>query len=73
MSTSQNAHHLGEPRRKGNLSIVDGKEHRHAVQFYESDEFLVRSVTEYLIAGFDLGEPAVVIATPEHLAGLAHA
>jgi signal transduction histidine kinase len=43
------------------------------VQFYEGAEFLVRSVADFLVAGFDAGEPAVVIATPEHRAGLAEA
>ena len=70
LSSSRNAQGAGKPRQKGSLSIVDGNAHRHAVQFYESDEFLVRSVSEYLMAGFELGEPAVVIATSEHLAAL---
>src|SRR5438094_953911 len=71
LSSSRNAGTVDRPRRHGSLSIVDGNQHQHAVQFYESDEFLVRSVTEYLIAGFKADEPVVVIATPEHREGFA--
>ena len=38
----------------------------HAVQVYEDVNELADSVSKYLAVGFDLGEPAVVIATPEH-------
>ena len=48
-------------------------QHYHSVQFYEGEEFLVRSVADFLVAGFDVGEPALVIATPEHRLGLAEA
>ena len=40
----------------------------HAVQVYRHVSELADSVAEYLAVGFDLGEPAVVIATPEHWA-----
>ena len=39
---------------------------KHAVQFYERDEFLYDVVADFLAAGLDEGEPAVVICTPEH-------
>ena len=49
----------------------------HAVQIYSDLSELAGSVSSYLAAGFEAGEPAVVIATPEHLtrfrAGLAAA
>jgi hypothetical protein len=49
----------------------------HAVQIYADASELAASVSTYLAAGFDAGEPAVVVATPEHLtlfmAGLAAA
>ena len=38
----------------------------HAVQVYRDVGELADSVTRYLAVGFDLGEPAVVIATPAH-------
>jgi hypothetical protein len=38
----------------------------HAVQVYGDVSELADSVAKYLAVGFDLGEPAVVIATPEH-------
>lgn len=43
----------------------------HAVQVYCDDEELAGSVTRYLAIGLDLGEPAIVIATPEHWARFA--
>src|SRR6185503_19233605 len=45
--------------------------HSHAVQFYESDEFLVETVANFLADGFRAGRPAVVIATDEHRQSLA--
>ncbi len=38
----------------------------HAVQVYEDVSELAHSVASYLSAGFEVGEPAVVVATPEH-------
>jgi PAS domain S-box-containing protein len=38
----------------------------HVVQFYESDTFLAEVVVEFLGHGLVSGDPAVVIATPEH-------
>jgi len=40
----------------------------HAVQVYRDVGELADSVAKYFAIGFDLGEPAVVIATPEHWA-----
>jgi len=40
----------------------------HAVQVYRDVSELADSVAKYLAVGFDLGEPAVMIATPEHWA-----
>jgi hypothetical protein len=40
--------------------------HFHAVRFYESKASLCRTVADFLGEGFALGEPALVIATPEH-------
>lgn len=41
----------------------------HDVQFYESDDFLFSTVADFLATGVRLGQPIVVIATPEHQAG----
>ena len=38
----------------------------HAVQVYQDAGELADSVGAYLAAGFEAGEPAVVVATPEH-------
>lgn len=40
----------------------------HAVQVYGDVGELAESVAKYLAVGFDRGEPAIVIATPEHWA-----
>lgn len=40
--------------------------HFHAVQFYPDRHALARIVSEFLDEGFSAGEPAIVIATPEH-------
>jgi hypothetical protein len=40
--------------------------HFHAVQFYENESSLSRIVAGFLAEGFSAGQPAVVIATPEH-------
>jgi hypothetical protein len=48
--------------------FLAGREpHGHAVQVYADLGELARSVSAYLAAGFELGEPAVLVATPEHL------
>src|SRR6478752_6872542 len=38
----------------------------HAVQFYESEEFLSSAVGNFLAEGIRAGEPVMVIATEEH-------
>ncbi|MBW3595564.1 MAG: MEDS domain-containing protein [Actinobacteria bacterium] len=48
-------------------------EHDHVVQFYDSDEFLVASVREFLVRGLSAGEAAVLIATKAHRDSLAAA
>jgi hypothetical protein len=44
-----------------------GTEHGHAVQIYSDVSELAISVSAYLAAGFELGEPGVVVVTPPHL------
>ncbi|MBA3734232.1 MAG: MEDS domain-containing protein [Actinobacteria bacterium] len=38
----------------------------HAVQIYSDLDELANSVADYLAAGFEAGDPAVVVAVPEH-------
>jgi hypothetical protein len=45
--------------------------HSHGVQVYEDAGDLADSVAAYLVAGFDRDQPAVLVATPEHLSLLA--
>src|SRR5207302_603651 len=42
----------------------------HFVQFYESDEFIMNSVAEYIVHGLKSGEASIVLASREHLAGI---
>src|SRR3954462_10501308 len=44
--------------------------HFHAVRFYDSEPSLCRIVANFLREGLVFGEPAVVIATPEHSRGI---
>jgi PAS domain S-box-containing protein len=44
--------------------------HQHFVQFYEQDEFLLDEVSGFLKTGLQAGHSCLVIATPQHLAGL---
>lgn len=46
--------------------------HFHAVRFYESKESLCRTVADFLGEGLALGQPALVIATPQHREALLH-
>jgi len=43
---------------------------RHAVKFYGDDDSLFSTVASFLAGGLANGEPAVVIATPAHRAGI---
>ena len=43
----------------------------HAVHVYEDTAELAESVATYLSAGFDAGQPAIVVATPEHVQAFA--
>lgn len=43
----------------------------HFVQFYETDEFLLDSLCDFIGAGLGSGAACIVIATPEHRAALA--
>src|SRR4051812_37148358 len=40
--------------------------HFHAVRFYENKASLARTVSDFLAEGFVAGQPALMIATPEH-------
>jgi signal transduction histidine kinase len=46
--------------------------HAHGVQFYDSDAFLVATVTAFLAAGLKAGDRLVVIATEAHREALTH-
>lgn len=50
---------------------VGGHKHRHAAQFYDSDAFLIRAVSDYVIAGLQADETAITVLTREHQAACA--
>lgn len=45
---------------------------QHAVQFYTDDAELLKTVGKFLSDGLRAGQPAIVIVTPEHRAGVEH-
>ncbi len=45
----------------------------HAVQIYQDVSELAASVADYLVPGFEAGDPAIVIATAEHRGAFANA
>ena len=47
--------------------------HHHAVQFYSTDQSLIRTVAAFLAEGLFAGQPAVVVATPAHRVAIAEA
>ena len=47
--------------------------HHHAVQFYSTDQSLIRTVAAFLSEGLAASQPAVVIATPAHRVAIAEA
>lgn len=49
---------------------VSGSGHFHAVRFYDTPQSLCRMVAEFLGEGLIVGQPALVVATPEHGAGI---
>ena len=42
--------------------------HEHLVEFYETEEFLVASVADFVTAALRDGDAAIIVATPEHSA-----
>src|SRR5215831_5084302 len=44
----------------------DSEFHHHAVQFYETEEYLCDAVCRFVSSGFRNNNPVVMIATPEH-------
>lgn len=49
----------------------DGRPSDHLVQFYETDDFLLQSVGDFIGSGLGAGAAGLVIATPAHRAALA--
>ena len=47
------------------------KDSEHFVQFYESDDFLLNSLTKFVSEGLDAGDVCLIVATKEHRESLA--
>ena len=41
--------------------------HQHAVQFFESEDFLCKVVADYIVEGLQVGAPVIIVARPERL------
>ncbi|MBF6590924.1 MAG: MEDS domain-containing protein [Ktedonobacterales bacterium] len=55
------------PRERGPQAHASARgASEHFVQFYESDDFLITSLADYVRAGLEAGDACVVIATPAH-------
>src|SRR5438445_328375 len=50
------------PRRESGHPAID----QHAVQYYETDDFLLEAVTRFVAAGISDGDCSIVIATKAH-------
>lgn len=50
--------------------VSEGYPSEHVVQFYETDDFLLDSVTEFVSSGLARGDACIVIATPAHRTAL---
>ncbi len=52
------------------LTLLDHPIEEHFVEFYESDDFLISSVTRFAASGLRLGEAVLLFATAKHLDGI---
>ena len=66
MATDTIAFRLAPPRPSNGDPALD----RHAVQFYDRDEFLLEGVTRFVSMGISDGDCSIVIATMAHRADL---
>lgn len=48
----------------------NGGKHEHVVRLYEDDESLYKTVAEFVSGGLAKGEPGLLVASQEHLAGI---
>jgi hypothetical protein len=62
MASEPVPYRLAPPRPSNGHPAVD----RHAVQFYESDDFLLEGVTRFVAVGISDGDSSIVIATKAH-------
>jgi signal transduction histidine kinase len=46
--------------------LSPGNHGNHIVQFYEDDAYLAKTVADFVVAGLAVGQPAIVVAIPQH-------
>jgi PAS domain S-box-containing protein len=68
MTTTSKKAQQQDPVQDLNWSEMSGSE--HFVQFYETDEFLLNSLSEFIGTGLAQGDACIVIATKMHREGL---
>src|SRR6266508_2857575 len=61
----------GTTRSRPDVGVAVPNERGHFVVFYEADRYLAKSVAEFAAPGLAHGKPALIVATPEHRAGIA--
>src|SRR4051812_19484068 len=61
----------GRPARsfeaKEERTMTIPERHYHAVQFYNDEKSLTKTIAQFLAAGLRLGQPAILFANPSHL------
>ena len=57
---------LSDSRQAAAALLADPEPHTHAVQFYETEAFLLKALREFLTGGLRAGDRIVVIATKAH-------
>ncbi|MDQ6887635.1 MAG: ATP-binding protein [Gemmatimonadota bacterium] len=71
---AQSRHSLGSTRRAGRSSpLRAGAAPSHAVQFYDSDDYLSETIASFLADGLSGGQPVIAVATEPHLRAMLYA
>lgn len=66
-NSHSNALHLKLPGTSNNSTWQKHNTAGHTVQFYESDKFLIDSLSEYAVNCLEKGETLIIVATKNHL------
>jgi PAS domain S-box-containing protein len=61
---------IAEPDLVSHHRLPEISEDEHFVQFYETDEFLLHSISSFVSRGLDAGDACIVVATRSHREGV---